>query len=179
MGTRCLIKVQNLDGKEIVTIYTQHDGYPDGWMLEVARFLSMRKMVNGIQYYDVINGMEDLASQIITLLKLRCAGISKEALGERYDGYFMNRDYDDPVYKMIVAGGVYVHPAGDMDLDEEWVYYIKPDEEYAKSFYNIFGEVKGGVIIEVYKPRNGFASSSGLELVWKGTPEEYVKEFTP
>jgi len=177
MGTRALIKVFDVDGEEICTIYTQTDGYPDGWMLDVARFLSERKLVNGFNKYDVVNGMNDLVAQIVTLLKLKDFEVLKHYIMKKKSEYFHN-DPSDEVHGMILAGGIYVMPAGTKDVDEEWVYHIKPDDAYVSAMKGgcLFG-VEGGIIIEVYRPIEMFNSSNGLKLVWKGTPKEYVDEF--
>lgn len=177
MGTRALIKIQDVDGEEICTIYTQYDGYPDGVMLDVARFLATRDLVNGITKYDVINGMDDLAAQVITLLKLKHYECIHPFIKDEESVWLYNRS-SDPIHKMILAGTIYVMRAGTRDVDEEWVYVIKPDVTYKRLFEEVsFNGAGSKVVIEVYRPIKMFNSSNGLKLIWSGYPEEYVKEF--
>lgn len=68
MGTRSMTIV--MDGSdELVRIYRQMDGYPEGHGLDLARLCDL-KMVNGISGdKKVANGMGCLAAQIIAGLK--------------------------------------------------------------------------------------------------------------
>lgn len=112
MGTRALIKPVDENGKVICTIYTQYDGYPDGLPLMVVEYLAKRRLVNGItDHFGEINGMDDLAAQVITLLK--------NAVTQSYRS--------KPHNKMDVAAGtIYVMPPETEDVDEEFIYYIYP-----------------------------------------------------
>ncbi|MEM3387760.1 MAG: hypothetical protein QXN08_08865 [Nitrososphaerales archaeon] len=172
MGTRSLIKIFDIDGKEICTIYTQNDGYPKGWMLDIVRFLSKRKLVNGFRYYDEINGMDDLATQVITFLKLKYYEILKKFIRKKEDMYFRNK-VRDKIHKMILAGGIYLMPPGSRGFDEEWIYHIKPNDKYVKDMKSDKFTVEGGIIIEVYK-----VDGTDVKLVWKGTPTAYVNTFS-
>lgn len=171
MASRGLIRVFDEDGKVLACIYMHWDGYPWGSMLEVAKFLASRKLVNGITRHDEINGMDDLAAQVVTLLKLKLF----EALS-----IFLDHDEltscapDELAYKFILAGGVYLLP-GDVEVaDEEWVYHIKPEEEYKTALLSLDNarSKSCSVVIEAYK-----VTGNGLELEWKGTPKEYVEHF--
>jgi len=121
MGTRALIKPLDIYGKPICTIYTQFDGYPDGVPLDVAKYLARRKLVNGIgmeEHFKVVNGMDDLTAQIIAFLKIKHTEIMKRYTKEKGDG--------------LAAGTIYVMPPEAKDVDEEYIYYIYPDPEYAE-----------------------------------------------
>jgi len=167
MGTRALIIPKDSDGKEICVIYTQYDGYPDGIMLEVARFLSTREVVNGFGLNDfyVFNGMDDLAGQLITFLKLMVYKLrrnwiekfSKKAMEEKNAKLGFMSDFG----KLITCGNIYVMPAGTRDVMEEFIYYIKPDG-------------KGGVIIEAYD-----VHGDSDKPIFVGTPKEYIEKFAP
>ena len=80
---------------EIVVMYRQYDGYPEGHGLQLAEFLADGKMVNGIGLNDtkVFNGMGCLAAQVVAHFK---------------EG----------------AGGFYLHKAGTKDCWEEYDYHI-------------------------------------------------------
>ena len=77
MGTRSLINV--IDGKPIVTMYQQNDGYPSCVGKRLAEFLAGITMINGIsgdqeeQLGKFANGIECLAAQIVAQHK-ECVG---------------------------------------------------------------------------------------------------------
>lgn len=72
MGTRSLIRFEK-DGKHLVDIYRQFDGYPSGRGKELIEFLIKGKIVNGIggdaKFGVIFNGIEDLAAQWISYEK--------------------------------------------------------------------------------------------------------------
>lgn len=83
--------------QEIVVMYRQMDGYPEGHGKDLAEFLAKGKLVNGIGMDAgvVFNGMGCLAAQVVTHFK------------------------DGP-------GGFYLHPAGTRDVGEEYIYIVRP-----------------------------------------------------
>jgi hypothetical protein len=96
MGTRSLTVFQEFD-KEIVVMYRQFDGYPEGHGMDLAEFLAGGKMVNGLSLGDnsqQFNGMGCLAAQVIAHFKEE-------------------------------AGGFYLHKAGTRDAGEEYIYVVK------------------------------------------------------
>lgn len=73
MGTRSVTIVKDEDNKELVRIYRQYDGYPDGHGVELAK-LCDRMLTNGIscgskEPYVTSNGMRELAAQLVCWLK--------------------------------------------------------------------------------------------------------------
>ena len=80
MGTRSMTIV--MDGNdELVRIYRQMDGYPEGHGMDLARLCDL-KMVNGFGGdKKVANGMGCLAAQIIAGLKDGPGGIYIEKCG--------------------------------------------------------------------------------------------------
>jgi hypothetical protein len=94
MGTRSLTVVMD-QGKEIVCMYRQFDGYPSGLGQELRDFLSKRKIVNGFSAGDSrnFNGIGCLAAQVVAHFK---KGI----------------------------GNVYLYAPGTRDVGEEYVYTI-------------------------------------------------------
>tara|TARA_R110000787_G_scaffold280922_2_gene391938 strand:- start:857 stop:1315 length:459 start_codon:yes stop_codon:yes gene_type:complete len=99
MGTRSLTTFietyKDNEGKdkktEIVTMYRQFDGYPNGHGLEIAEYLSKGKLVNGLSYKEpemVFNGMGCLTAQVIADFKSGAGGIyiqrSNKDSGEDY-----------------------------------------------------------------------------------------------
>jgi hypothetical protein len=85
MGTRSLTtfietwkdeKTQKQKRLNIVTMYRQFDGYPEGHGIQLANFLSSGKMVNGFSNTDEkqFNGMGCLAAQVIAYFKTGVGG---------------------------------------------------------------------------------------------------------
>lgn len=101
MGTRSLVRVfDGEDDKEIVTIYRQFDGYPDGMGKDLIMFLRGLQIVNGIDIREtrrIANGYGCLAAQLVTQLK------------------------------GTAVGGVYLYPPGTKDCGEEYEYKICGD----------------------------------------------------
>lgn len=100
MGTRHLTVMQNYKGEEIVVMYGQWDGYPEGHGQELVDFLKDIEMVNGIPFSEeprkLANGPECLAGQIVVHFK-------------------------------DAVGNFYLYPAGTRDVGEEYIYFVKPE----------------------------------------------------
>ena len=79
MGTRSKTVFIDNDGKPLVTMYRQMDGYYSGHGKELADFLKGKKLVNGIPYggdtTKLFNGMGCLAAQVIAEFKDGIGGI--------------------------------------------------------------------------------------------------------
>jgi hypothetical protein len=103
MGTRSLTIVRDEDGKELVTLYRQFDGYPTGHGSDLADFLRGRVIVNGFGGQNprtTSNGAGCFAASLVETLK---AG---------------------------QLGNVYIYPAGSSDCGEEYTYTLtvsRPD----------------------------------------------------
>ena len=72
MSTRALVRFVNKKGKNVATIYKHFDGYPEGFGLDLANFLSDMVIVEGIDLVHkghVANGMECLAAQVVAFFK--------------------------------------------------------------------------------------------------------------
>ena len=95
MGTRSLTIIKNEDSEEIVVMYKQYDGYPDGHGKELTDFLSNKLIVNGFSSDDVLafNGMACLAASVVAHFK---------------DG----------------IGDIYLYPAKTRDCGEEYTYFV-------------------------------------------------------
>jgi hypothetical protein len=79
MSTRSLTAILDNNGNELVTIYNQYDGYPSGYGVDLAEFLSEFTIINGVSCNTMIrkiaNGMECLAGQIVSHFKVCVGGI--------------------------------------------------------------------------------------------------------
>lgn len=72
MGTRSTTAIKDENGKTLVTLYRQFDGYPTGHGQDLANFLSARTVINGFNSQTAkthANGMGCLAAQLIGHLK--------------------------------------------------------------------------------------------------------------
>jgi hypothetical protein len=72
MGTRSLTRVETSDGKQIINLYRQFDGYPSGHGLDLFKFLDGKRIINGIQTEtakEAANGAGCLAAQLVENLK--------------------------------------------------------------------------------------------------------------
>ena len=100
MGTRSLTTFkEDHTNEEIVVLYRQMDGYPEGHGIDLFRFLNNMNMVNGMKPQEkrkTSNGMSCLAAQMIAYFK------------------------DEP-------GGFYLYRADTRDIGEEYVYTIYLD----------------------------------------------------
>ena len=98
MGTRSLTTfIDNFDDEEIVVMYRQMDGYPEGHGKELVNFLMDIRIVNGIgleRPKKIANGISCLAAQTVS--------------------YFKQDD----------VGHIYLHKAGTRGTGEEYIYTI-------------------------------------------------------
>lgn len=87
MGTRCLTAVVDSRGNEILTMYRQMDGYPDGHGNELKEAFGNIKMVNGLTGdSNVANGAGCLAAQIVAHFKTEPGSFYIEKPGARDRG---------------------------------------------------------------------------------------------
>ncbi|RKZ97459.1 MAG: hypothetical protein DRQ46_04855 [Gammaproteobacteria bacterium] len=99
MGTRSLTLISDSNGKEILVMYRQYDGYPSGLGLELAQFLEPYTITNGISdtSTQTANGMGCLAAQMVKHFK-EC------------------------------VGNIYLYPASTRNVGEEFTYAISVTE---------------------------------------------------
>lgn len=104
MGTRSLTVFVDEDGKEIVIMYGQYDGYPGGHGSELKQLLKGRKLVSGFTGKDEqkrnFNTMGCCAAQIISH------------------------------FKADKIGGFYLLAAGTRGIGEEYTYVIEPGGKF-------------------------------------------------
>jgi hypothetical protein len=99
MSTRSLTVFQDDDGKEIVVMYRQYDGYPEGHGLELKKLLADLTVCNGIRNLDsqnTANGIECLTAKTVCHFK-----------------------------QQFPVGGIYLYPAGTRDVGECYIYTVK------------------------------------------------------
>lgn len=140
MGTRSLTVFVDEQGKEIVVMYRQYDGYIDYYGRKLHDYLAtFDGVVNGISGDDYIkrtaNGMACLSAQTIMHMKSQI---------ENHD--YNNRVFNPDTGNMESAlqegnhcGGIYLYPAGTRDVGEEYIYIVKCS-------------VKKGIHLAAWKP---------------------------
>lgn len=127
MGTRSLTIVNDYGLKrredgEIVVMYRQYDGYPDGHGSELAEFLDGLKIVNGIGANTpekAANGMDCLAAQIVAHFK---------------------KD----------IGGFYLYPSGTRAAGEEYIYLIDIKESDQEKVARTGGRFEVTPVIDAF-----------------------------
>lgn len=104
MGTRSLTFVYD-EGRPVINMYRQFDGYPSGHGRELAEFLLSGKMVNGIpaggKREVFFNGMGCMAAQMVANFKKS-------------------------------AGGFYIYPVDSTDCWQEYEYHVYEDKVVVK-----------------------------------------------
>ena len=111
MGTRSLTVFNDeLNNEEIVVLYRQYDGYPEGHGTDLLNFLNNMNIVNGISNDEkrkIANGMSCLSAQIIAYFKK-------------------------------APGDFYLHSAGTRDIGEEFIYTLYYTEELRIKIQNAY-----------------------------------------
>ncbi len=73
MGTRSTLKIKDEGGRDLLMIYRQFDGYPEGMGKDIIEFIRNGKLSDGYRHGDkagqVFNGMGDLVCQLIAHFK--------------------------------------------------------------------------------------------------------------
>ena len=103
MGTRSLTFVYDEEGRKLINMYRQYDGYPSGHGKDLAEFLEPITMVNGIGISEarkIANGPGCLAAQLVSHFK------------------------DGP-------GGIYLEPTTAVDCGQDYEYHITAHGEGA------------------------------------------------
>ena len=120
--------------QEIVTMYRQYDGYPEGHGQELAEFLAGGKLVNGISVmYDkvVFNGMGCLSAQVVAHFKDGAGGIylqrANKNSGEEYR-YHIIGDFDTKEITVKVIEVGYVNSKGDYVNKNRTIFEGSPTE---------------------------------------------------
>lgn len=97
MGTRCLTRVID-DGKPLLCLYRQFDGYEDGHGEELAEFLRGMVVVNGIGIKEdrkLANGMGCLAAQLVAHFKKDVGGFYIYPADTNCGAYYVYTIYVD------------------------------------------------------------------------------------
>lgn len=125
MGTRSLVNIKDDDGKTIVTLYRQYDGYPTGMGQDIKDALNGGdvELLNGFSGQKspaAFNGIGCMAAYLIGALKHRLA--EKVTPNPKLDK-LIGKDDRNPI------GNVYLYPPDTNDVGEEFVYTLQPDKK--------------------------------------------------
>jgi len=110
MGTRSTTKIYE-DGKLLLALYKQYDGYPEGWGKELKAFLKSGIFVNGISLSKeegnkrMFNGGGDFALQLVKEFKIEAGGLyatNKDDTQEYNYRIDINHNKETYKYKEIV-----------------------------------------------------------------------------
>ena len=117
MGTRSITRVQ-IDGKTLISVYRQYDGYISGHGKDLAKFLENRRIVNGIrpgEEMNVFNGPGCLASNLVSFLK-------EGEIGKAGNIYIYPTDADDEEYSYDI--NIKTQQRGAYHIEYEPIPYI-------------------------------------------------------
>lgn len=128
MGTRCLTTVQD-GNKEILCMYRQMDGYPDGHGVELRDAFKGFRISNGISgdATKTANGVQCLAAQIVHHFKSDDGSYHKSGAGAQ-------------------VGGIYLYAPESREVGEEFVYMISVKTDPRKKFDRIWLELFEGEV---------------------------------
>jgi hypothetical protein len=107
MGTRSTYRIieqytddnNNVKNQDLVLVYRQYDGYPEGHPIDTARWLESGKLVNGIGANEtqlVFNGAGCLAAQLIAKFKDGAGGTYIHPMSHR------GKCWEDYLYDIII-----------------------------------------------------------------------------
>jgi len=171
MGTRFVMFVK--EGKEAIGgLYGQFDGYPEGFPKDLLSYVARKKIVNGIQvgeYFNVINGPDDLVAHLITLGKIIHSNACLEIAKDPETKLKVDENDETP----IAAGTIYAYnidPEEDKE-EMEWLDYVYIIEvpKHLRGNYNARPSIDGGSLkLRVYN----FGKK-----IYDGTIREFLKKI--
>ena len=141
MGTRSLTKVFNEEGKEILCLYRQFDGYPTGHGADLKEFLKGMKLTNGYSTNQKedggwANGMGCLAGQLVAWFKTAPQG--------KFVGRGKNNYKQVPTHpkRGRIINSIYLERPGTKNHGEEFIYEVRSEAKSTRI---------GLKVIECYK----------------------------
>lgn len=128
MGTRALTFVYNEQGKPMLNLYRQYDGYINGGHgAELAEFLAGKTIVNGYgrESTALANGMGCLAASLVAHFKETVGGFYIHAVTEKDCG----QDYEYHVYEdrveVLGPGSIFNPGPNDAIFKGTWAEFAK------------------------------------------------------
>lgn len=162
MGTRCLTTVRD-GNKELICLYRQMDGYPEGHGIDLKNAFEGFRITNGISGdpAKTANGVGCLAAQVVAHFK-------------KSDGHYDNGNG-------LQVGGFYLYAPKTREIGEEFVYMLSVRLDSRKNAKkNPFGEPEGKIWLELYEGEVAFFGLPGtkpalMEFLYSG----WLDDFDP
>ena len=123
MGTRALTFVYNEQGKPMLNLYRQYDGYINGGHgAELAEFLAGKTIVNGYgrESTALANGMGCLAASLVANFK-------------------------------ETVGGFYIHSVTSTDCGQDYEYHVYEDRVIVKGYPESFTRFEHGGMVNRFE----------------------------
>ena len=122
MGTRSTTKIYE-NGRLLLALYKQYDGYPEGWGQELKDFLHSGVFVNGIRRIDgslQFNGVGDFTLLLVKQFKEESGGLyaTTKSNTQEYN-YVVEFDYDKNDYSRLKY--TLSCKEDDSYLEEDWI----------------------------------------------------------
>ena len=141
MGTRSTYRIieqykqnDSITSNEIVLIYCQYDGYPEGHPLETAEWLSKGYVVNGLGLKDetlVFNGAGCLAAQLIAKMKDGAGNVYVYGLHSR------GKCSEDYLYDIIIKSDSTIEYVAYHNDHCETEFFRGTPKEFTESFVSV------------------------------------------
>lgn len=104
MGTRSTTRIYE-DGRLLLALYKQYDGYPDEWGQQLKDFIHSGVFVNGItrgKNKPQFNGVGDFVLQLVKHFKEDAGGLYATTEKNRAEyNYMIEFDYDKDDYSRL------------------------------------------------------------------------------
>lgn len=145
MGTRCLTTVRD-GNREILCMYRQYDGYPEGHGAELLQHFKGFKITNGISgdARKTANGVGCLAAQVVAVFKRsESAPDDRNASGGGCE-----------------VGGFYLYAPETREVGEEFVYHLSVKPADPKDTRPSWDQ-KGRIWLEVQEGEVAFFGAPG------------------
>jgi hypothetical protein len=140
MSTHALTVVVDKNGREILSLYRQSDGYITGHGADLARFLAGKRIVNGYSPSDsgkVFNTIGCLAAALVAILKIDNAETVRAYDHCKEDkGWY---DVPNPNKGGARLGAIYIMAPGTKadDCSAEYTYTIREGKKMADGSHGI------------------------------------------
>jgi hypothetical protein len=141
MGTRSTYRIieqfkqaDSITNNEIVLIYCQYDGYPEGHPLQTAEWLSKGYVVNGLGLADdtlVFNGAGCLAAQLIAKMKDGAGNVYVYGMSSR------SKCSEDYLYDIIIKSDRTIEYVGYFNDHRQTQFFRGTPKEFTETFVNL------------------------------------------
>jgi hypothetical protein len=141
MGTRSTYRIieqfkqkDSITNNEIVLIYCQYDGYPEGHPLQTAEWLSKGYVVNGLGIQDetlVFNGAGCLAAQLIAKMKDGAGNVYVYGMSSR------SKCSEDYLYDIIIKSDRTIEYVGYFNDHRQTEFFRGTPKQFTETFVKL------------------------------------------